>query len=164
MYEKSVIKESISAHPRTKNFIIEYNQINIQVTNYLKGQKMKKNVFTILLVLVLTACASPAPTTSPTSVPVQPTAIPVQPTSITAKQTQAPSVATALPAEIIVLDGATLLETRCSVCHSADRPKQAKKTHDQWDQTVGRMIGKGAKLTEAEKTVLVDYLTKTYGQ
>jgi hypothetical protein len=60
-------------------------------------------------------------------------------------------------------DGATLLDTRCSVCHSADRARQAQKTHDQWDQTVTRMIGKGAQLTEAEKTVLVDYLAQTYG-
>jgi len=28
---------------------------------------------------------------------------------------------------------------------------------------VTRMIGNGAQLTEAEKTVLVDYLAKTYG-
>jgi hypothetical protein len=61
------------------------------------------------------------------------------------------------------LEGVTLLEARCSVCHSADRVKQAKETREQWGQTVSRMIGKGAKLTEAEKAVLVDYLAKTYG-
>jgi len=77
--------------------------------------------------------------------------------------TQAPPVATALPAEKPTLDGATLLDARCSVCHSADRAKQAKKTREQWDQTVTRMVGKGAQLTEAEKTVLLDYLAKTYG-
>jgi hypothetical protein len=59
--------------------------------------------------------------------------------------------------------GATLLESRCSVCHSADRARQAQKTPDQWEQTVSRMIGKGAKLTAAEKAALVDYLAKTYG-
>ncbi len=73
--------------------------------------------------------------------------------------TPQPTQAPAAPAQT---DGATLLETRCSVCHSADRPKQAKKTADQWNQTVTRMMGKGAKLTEAEKTVLLDYLAKTY--
>ncbi len=61
------------------------------------------------------------------------------------------------------LDGSTLLETRCSVCHSADRAKRAKKTLEEWDQTVTRMIDKGANLTEAEKSVLLDYLAKTYG-
>jgi len=76
--------------------------------------------------------------------------------------TQALPSGTALAAEKPALDGATLLEKRCSVCHSADRPRQAKKTREQWEQTVTRMIGKGAQLTEAEKTVLVDYLAKTY--
>jgi hypothetical protein len=70
-----------------------------------------------------------------------------------------PAQAPAGPAQT---DGASLLDTRCAKCHSADRPKQAKKTAEQWDQTVTRMMGKGAQLTEAEKTVLVDYLAKTY--
>jgi hypothetical protein len=80
--------------------------------------------------------------------------------SDSAQPTQAPPVA---PAEPSTIDAANLLETRCSVCHSPDRAKQATKTHDEWDQTVTRMIGKGAQLTEEENTVLVDYLTKTYG-
>lgn len=76
--------------------------------------------------------------------------------------TQAPSE-TESPAQLPAQDGATLLEARCSSCHSADRAKQATKTGDEWDQTVTRMIDKGAQLTEAEKTVLVDYLSATYG-
>ena len=76
--------------------------------------------------------------------------------------TQAPSSATAPQAETPALNGATLLETRCSACHNADRPRQVKKTREQWEQTVTRMIGKGAQLTEVEKTVLVEYLAKTY--
>lgn len=57
------------------------------------------------------------------------------------------------------LDGATLLETRCSVCHSADKPKQAKKTREEWEETTARMIAKGAKLTDAEKRAVVEYLS-----
>lgn len=60
-------------------------------------------------------------------------------------------------------DGATLLETRCSVCHSADRATRTSKTLEEWDVTVTRMIERGARLTEAEKTVLLDYLAKNYG-
>jgi hypothetical protein len=70
---------------------------------------------------------------------------------------------TVSPAEMPAQDGATLLEARCSTCHSADRAKQVTKTRDGWDQTVTRMIDKGAQLTEAEKTALVDYLAGTYG-
>ena len=64
----------------------------------------------------------------------------------------------AAPAE----DGASLLETRCSVCHPAAKPKAAKKTPDQWESTVSRMISKGAQLTAGEKKILVDYLGKTF--
>ncbi len=77
--------------------------------------------------------------------------------------TQAPPKAATSPADAPSPDGSTLLETRCSACHSVDRATQAKKTLEQWDQTVTRMIAKGAKLTEAEKTVLVEYLAENYG-
>jgi cytochrome c5 len=59
-------------------------------------------------------------------------------------------------------DGAALLEQRCSVCHPAARPKAAKKTPEQWEATVTRMMGKGAKLSEEEKKTLLDHLSNTY--
>jgi cytochrome c5 len=77
--------------------------------------------------------------------------------------TQAPAPDTAVPEQAPELDGEALLEARCSDCHSADRARQVTKTRDGWDQSVSRMIDKGAQLTEAEKAVLVDYLTETYG-
>ena len=77
--------------------------------------------------------------------------------------TQAPSPEPAIPEQAPAQDGATLLEARCSTCHSADRAKQVNKTRDGWDQTVTSMINRGAQLTEAETVVLVDYLTETYG-
>lgn len=60
------------------------------------------------------------------------------------------------------LDGAKLLEERCSVCHESGRPKAAKKSMADWDKTVSRMMGKGAKLSEPEKKALVEHLAKTY--
>ncbi len=59
-------------------------------------------------------------------------------------------------------DGKSLLEERCSVCHSADRPKSKKKTPEQWEATVSRMMSKGARLSAEEKEVLVKYLAETY--
>lgn len=59
-------------------------------------------------------------------------------------------------------NGATLLEQRCSVCHPSAIPKSKQKTPEQWDATVTRMMGHGAKLTPEEKQILVDYLSKTY--
>ena len=77
--------------------------------------------------------------------------------------TQAPAVDTAIPTEAPAVDGATLLETRCSVCHGVDRTTSLTKTADEWEQTVTRMIGNGAQLTDAEKAVLVEYLAENYG-
>jgi len=59
-------------------------------------------------------------------------------------------------------NGRDLLEQRCSVCHPSARPKAAKKTPEQWEATVTRMIGKGARLTADEKKTLLDYLSNTY--
>ena len=42
------------------------------------------------------------------------------------------------------------------------RPKSKAKAPEQWEATVTRMIGKGAKLSDEEKKTLVDYLGKTY--
>jgi cytochrome c5 len=83
--------------------------------------------------------------------------------STSSEPTQVPSSETVSPTAAPGLDGATLLETRCSVCHSADRATQVSKTADEWEQTVDRMIGNGAQLTDAEKAVLVQYLAENYG-
>jgi cytochrome c5 len=76
------------------------------------------------------------------------------------KSNTAGPAATSAPA---AADGAALLQERCTVCHSADRITQARKTSTEWDTTVTRMIDKGAQLNSEEKTVLVDYLAATYG-
>jgi cytochrome c5 len=60
------------------------------------------------------------------------------------------------------LDGAALVSERCTVCHSAERIENAAKDRDQWEDTVKRMIGKGAQLTSDEKDILINYLAETY--
>lgn len=69
-----------------------------------------------------------------------------------------------LIAETHALNGEDLMESRCAVCHGSDKVKQARKTHEQWEKTVNRMVSKGAKLNEAETKVLVDFLSETYGK
>jgi hypothetical protein len=54
-----------------------------------------------------------------------------------------------------------LMADRCAKCHSLDRVTSAKKSAGDWETTVARMVGKGAKLTSEEQKVLVDYLAKT---
>lgn len=60
------------------------------------------------------------------------------------------------------LDPAALLEERCGECHSSDIPKNARKTSRDWDETVSRMIAKGARLSPEEKKVLLKHLAEIY--
>jgi cytochrome c2 len=61
------------------------------------------------------------------------------------------------------LDGAALVNSRCTACHNLDRVKQAKKTSEQWKETVTRMVANGAKLNADEQAAVIAYLAKTYG-
>ena len=58
--------------------------------------------------------------------------------------------------------GQTLMQDRCSVCHSTDRVTSAHKTADEWKTTVDRMISRGAQLSSQEEQTLVDYLALNY--
>ena len=59
-------------------------------------------------------------------------------------------------------DGQTLMQQRCSVCHSLSRITSAQKTAAQWKATVDKMINNGAQLSPAEEQTLVNYLAQTY--
>lgn len=62
-------------------------------------------------------------------------------------------------------DAKDLFEKKCSVCHSVDRPKSKKKTVNEWETTVMRMINSnGAKIAGEEAKVIIDYLAKNYGK
>ncbi|MDZ4185895.1 MAG: heme-binding domain-containing protein [Desulfuromonadales bacterium] len=71
--------------------------------------------------------------------------------------------ATVVTGKVLTEAGAILLDARCSVCHSADRAKRERKSRNQWEETVTRMMANGALLSGEEKVVLIDYLAKTYG-
>lgn len=67
------------------------------------------------------------------------------------------------PATAPATGDAALVQARCASCHGLDRVTSAKKARDQWAQTVTRMVSKGAQLSAAEQTTVIDYLSKTYG-
>lgn len=69
---------------------------------------------------------------------------------------------TAVAATAPIADGAALLQARCTICHSLDRVKQARKTLAEWETTVKRMKGKGANLNDQEVQALAQYLAETY--
>ncbi len=62
------------------------------------------------------------------------------------------------------LDGKSLVAERCTKCHNMDRIVAKKASADGWKTTVERMMGKGAKLSDAEKQTVIDYLAATYPQ
>lgn len=78
-------------------------------------------------------------------------------------RTASPQVTAAGSGASPALDGASLLASRCVTCHSVSRVERTHGTAAEWDQLVSDMISRGARLTGAEKAVLVDYLAKTYG-
>ncbi|MBI5518514.1 MAG: hypothetical protein HY916_00470 [Desulfovibrio sp.] len=55
---------------------------------------------------------------------------------------------------------AKLAAKACSACHSTERicEKLGKRTPEVWLQTVQRMQGNGAQMTDAEVTTIAEYL------
>jgi cytochrome c5 len=102
---------------------------------------------------LLAACGGPASTETMEPTPEeQPTTEPTE-----APQEEKP------PAEPAAGDSAALLEERCAVCHTLDRVMGTQKTREEWEQTVTRMIGHGAELTEDEQATVIEHLAATYG-
>jgi thiosulfate/3-mercaptopyruvate sulfurtransferase len=56
-------------------------------------------------------------------------------------------------------DGETLVSERCTACHGLDRVHKARKDKAGWEETVDRMIRKGAKLNDSERQAVIDYLS-----
>jgi len=65
------------------------------------------------------------------------------------------------------LDGKTLFEEKCALCHKLDRPTSKKKTLAGWEKTVLRMKKKNpekAPISDTEAKVIIDYLAQNYGE
>jgi hypothetical protein len=62
------------------------------------------------------------------------------------------------------LDAAVLVKERCTVCHNIERIELAMEERKfdapGWEQTVDRMLVKGAKLEKAEREAVLKYLTQ----
>jgi hypothetical protein len=60
--------------------------------------------------------------------------------------------------------GESLLENRCTECHTLSRVKNAEKTRDEWTRTIDRMVAMGAELNSEERVILLDYLEANYSK
>ncbi|MDU9048870.1 MAG: hypothetical protein Q3M30_08450 [Candidatus Electrothrix sp. Rat3] len=57
--------------------------------------------------------------------------------------------------------GKTLVEKKCTICHSIDRVYGAKKTHSEWEQTIAKMMRYSDQmdfLNQKEKEIVIDFL------
>jgi cytochrome c5 len=61
-----------------------------------------------------------------------------------------------------LLDGKSILEQRCNVCHSLSYITNSRGTPDQWAAVVNMMKANGAVLSPQEQKILDDYLAKTF--
>jgi mono/diheme cytochrome c family protein len=61
----------------------------------------------------------------------------------------------------VALDANALINERCTVCHTRERidnKKAGGADRAAWEQTVDRMIGRGAQLNDAEREAVLSFL------
>ncbi len=117
-----------------------------------------------LLVIVLSGCT--AELTSETVAPLTMPPAPETARPPAVEETQPPTVTTAAP-ETTVVDAEALFMEKCSVCHSYIHATIKKKTREQWQSTVNRMVTTNggrtrAGITDEDAAMIVDYLVENY--
>lgn len=66
---------------------------------------------------------------------------------------------TALPAG----EGSEIARSRCLTCHRVDLIAQQRLAREAWSRELDKMIGWGARVTEPERPVLLEYLATHFG-
>ncbi len=56
-------------------------------------------------------------------------------------------------------DGPSILRARCTECHSLEPIERTKRTRVEWEQVLSKMERLNAKISDKEKSILLDYLT-----
>lgn len=125
-------------------------------------------LFALVLILVLAACAPRASETPTATVAelntssAEPATETLPPTETNAPSlTEPPATETAQPA-VAAASGLSLLQSRCTACHSLDRVTRKTESLEEWRAIVANMVSRGANLTPAEQSVLTEYLAATY--
>ena len=63
------------------------------------------------------------------------------------------------------LDGKTLFDNKCGVCHGIDRATARRETKEKWASIVKDMQGKKADwISDADASKIVDYLAAEHGK
>jgi len=56
-------------------------------------------------------------------------------------------------------EGVNLIKERCTACHSTDRIYKSRRSQDEWNQIIERMIRHGAELEPGDKEKIISFLT-----
>jgi len=82
-----------------------------------------------------------------------------------AKQEPPKPAAPAAPPAAPVLDGKTLFDNKCGVCHGIDRATARRETKEKWASIVKDMQGKKADwISDAYASKIVDYLAAEHSK
>jgi hypothetical protein len=66
---------------------------------------------------------------------------------------------TAGETEIVALDVEALIRERCTFCHDVDRVYKADLSPASWEDTINRMVSRGAWLDDTEREAVIKYLS-----
>jgi len=76
----------------------------------------------------------------------------------------APAPGNPVPTPVRPGEAKALMEKTCgTTCHSVDVVTTQRMTQNEWNATVQTMVARGAKASDAQVKVLVEYLAKTFG-
>ena len=61
-------------------------------------------------------------------------------------------------------EGRAVLQKVCGNCHALDRVTSSRRSRAQWEETTDKMVALGAKGTDEEFTLALNYLVSHYGR
>ncbi len=61
-------------------------------------------------------------------------------------------------------DPRAVLQKVCGTCHALDRVTSSRRSRSQWEEATDKMVALGAKGTEEEFTIALNYLVSQYGR
>jgi mono/diheme cytochrome c family protein len=60
-------------------------------------------------------------------------------------------------------EGQAQVQTACGPCHAVTIVTAARKSEADWERTVQNMVNRGARVSDADYDVIVDYLVRHFG-
>jgi mono/diheme cytochrome c family protein len=81
----------------------------------------------------------------------------------TAGTPPAPTVAAAAQPNSKADADFALVQAHCSACHAVEQVTAARKTPDEWNETMDRMVDHGMQISPEDNKRITDFLVAHYG-